>query len=102
MQDAKKLNLVTFIVFAIPGTPKDLLSYAVGLTRMKLPAWIFIAGAGRLPSIITSTIGGDALSAGNYSATAWVLAITLIVSAAGLLIYKKIYGKNGEKSCGCK
>ena len=35
----KKLTLLTTVVFLIPGTPKDVLTYFVGLTPMKLTTW---------------------------------------------------------------
>ena len=37
MQDSRRLELLVFIVFMIPGTPKDLLCYAVGLTNQWCP-----------------------------------------------------------------
>ena len=41
----------------IPGTPKDLLCYFAGLTDMKFPVFLLICSLGRLPSLVTSTIG---------------------------------------------
>ena len=61
LQDSRRLNLLTFIVFFIPGTPKDLLSYFIGLTDMKLGTWLCITAVARIPSIVTSTVTGDAL-----------------------------------------
>ena len=61
MQDSRRLKLLVFIVFMIPGTPKDLLCYMVGLTNLKMKDWLWISLIARIPSIITSTIGGNAL-----------------------------------------
>ena len=49
-----------------------------------------ICSLGRLPSIITSTVGGDALGTKNYWFAVIVFAVTLAISAAGLLIYDRI------------
>lgn len=90
LRTEKRRNLLTFLVFAIPGTPKDLLCYFVGLTDMKLSTWILISSIARIPSIITSTIGGDALGEQEYIQAIVAFAVTIAVSVTGLLIYQKI------------
>ena len=87
LQNTKKLNALVFTVFAIPGSPKDLLSYCVGLTGMKFITWLGISTVARIPSIITSTLGGDALGAGRGSLAIWVFAITVVMSVSGLLLF---------------
>ena len=72
LQDSKKLNLLAFILFLIPGTPKDVMTYFIGITPMKLSTWLLITGTARIPSVVTSTFGGDALGLGNYSLAIWV------------------------------
>ena len=98
LQNTKRLNLLVAILFFIPGTPKDLLSYFIGLTKMKLSTWILITGLARIPSVITSTIGGEALGMQNYQFAIAVFAATLIISGAGLLIYRKICQKEEGKA----
>ncbi len=97
LHNTKKLNLTVFILFFIPGTPKDIMTYFIGLTNMKLSTWLLITSTARIPSIITSTIGGDALGLENYNFAIWVFAITTIVSIAGLIIYRKISVDNPKK-----
>lgn len=94
LQNTKKLNLLVFIAFFIPGTPKDLLAYAVGLTPMKLSTWALITATARIPSVITSTIGGDALGSQNYLFAIIVFCATLVISAIGLLVYRKLEKHN--------
>lgn len=89
IKDSKKLNLITFIVFLIPGTPKDLLSYFIGLTDISFGFWLFVATAARLPSVLTSVISGNALGVGKYSLGIIFLVSTALISLTGLLIYKK-------------
>lgn len=93
LQNPKKLNMVVFIAFFIPGTPKDLLSYLIGLTPMKLGTWLLISTVARLPSVVTSTIGGDALGMQNYQFAIIVFAITLVISVIGLIIFNRVYKK---------
>lgn len=85
-----KRQLLFLIVYMIPGTPKDLLSYFAGLTDMKLPVWMLICSLGRFPSIVTSTVGGHALRNQNYGFAAAVFLVTFAIAAFGLYIYNKI------------
>ena len=90
LKTKEKRDFLYLIIFMIPGTPKDLLSYAAGLTDVRVPVWLLICSLGRIPSIITSTVGGDALGTKNYWFAVIVFAVTLAVSAVGLLIYNRI------------
>ena len=90
LQDSRRLNLLTFIVFFIPGTPKDLLSYSIGLTDMKLGTWLFITAVARIPSIVTSTVTGDALGLKDYQFALIAFGVTLALSLAGILVYRRL------------
>ena len=90
LQNSKKLNMLTFIVFSIPGTPKDILCYFMGLTKMKLSTWVSITAVARIPSIVTSTIGGNALGLKQYQFGIIFLLATFLVSGCGILAYRQI------------
>lgn len=98
LQNEKRLDLITFIVFFLPGTPKDLLTYFVGLTDIKLSKFILIVSIARLPSIITSTVGGSALGIGRYELAAIVFGGTVIISLLGLFIYNRICIHRAKKA----
>lgn len=93
LQTSPKRTLIFSVIFTIPGTPKDLLAYFAGLTDMKFTTWLIIAALGRIPSAITSTISGSALGDGKYTSLIITVAVTLVLSLAGLLVYKFIIGK---------
>ncbi len=90
IRNEKKLKRLVFLLFFIPGTPKDLLTYFVGLTPMKLSEFLILTLAARIPSIVTSTASGDLFAEGDYILSAAVFAITGIISVFGLWIYKRI------------
>lgn len=90
LKDSRRRNILIFIVFFLPGTPKDLLTYFVGLTDIKFRHFFILASFARLPSIITSTLGGNALGGEKYISAVWVFAITLAVSGLGWVIYNLI------------
>ena len=97
LKTSAKREVLFLLVFMIPGTPKDLLCYYAGLTDLRFPVWLLICSFGRLPAIITSTIGGDALGTENYWFAAGVFAAALAISGIGIIIYNIIC--NRHRSC---
>ena len=93
----KKLGIVAVLLFLIPGTPKDILVYFLGVTNIK--PWLFFVTATvvRLPSLVTSTICGNALGLQNYMSAIIVFAITLVISLVGLIVYKLIVKIHSRK-----
>lgn len=97
LKNKKRRAVITFLVFFLPGTPKDLLTYFVGLTDIKMSHFILLASIARLPSIITSTIGGGALGDKEYITAGIVFAATLFFSLGGLLIYNHLQKRKEKK-----
>lgn len=97
LRDDKKRDIVIFLLFFIPGTPKDALSYFAGLTKMDLKTWILITSIAKFPSIVTSTVGGNAIGKENYIFAIIVFAVTLVISAAGLWFYNYYTRKRADK-----
>ena len=90
-------ELLFLLVFMLPGTPKDLLCYFAGLTDIRIPVWLVICSLGRIPSVITSTLGGDALGERNYTFAIIVFAVSLSVSAAGLWLFHRICARRENR-----
>lgn len=65
-QNPKKIELIMFILFLIPGTPKDLLVYVAGLLPIKPIRFIIISTFARFPSVITSTLAGENIAVGEW------------------------------------
>ena len=85
------------LIFTVPGTPKDLLCYFAGLTDLSWGKWLLLCTVGRLPSVLTSTIGGSALVVKDYQFAILVFAVTLAVSGVGLLIYRAVCRRHDRK-----
>ena len=89
LQDKDKIYLSVFFIFLIPGTPKDVISYAAGITSIKLIPFLAISTVARIPSVVSSTIGGSYLGTKNYKMAFIILVVTLIISLILFLIYEK-------------
>ena len=97
LNDPKKRNLLTCLLFLIPGTPKDLLTYIIGLTEMSIPLYILLTTASRFPSVIMSTMGGDAFGDGSLVKALVVLAVAALISGSGYLAYIIIQKKSKSR-----
>ncbi len=93
----KKRNFMTFLLFLIPGTPKDLLTYVIGMTNMSIPLYIALTTVARFPSVIMSTLGGDALGENKFKSAIIIFAVAAVVSGAGYLIYLCIQRSHKRK-----
>ncbi|SEA04566.1 putative efflux protein, MATE family [Lachnospiraceae bacterium NK3A20] len=85
----EKEDNIIFLLFLVPGTPKDLISYLVGLTDLPLARWIFIVSVGRFPSILLSALSGQALGAAKYEIFLLALLVIGALYLVGMLIYRK-------------
>lgn len=90
LKNPKKAETLAFLLMLIPGTPKDFLSYFAGLTPIRLGRWLLIVAIGRIPSLVTSTATGAAAGQKNYVLAVITLAITLVLTVAGIFYYRWI------------
>jgi uncharacterized membrane protein YdjX (TVP38/TMEM64 family) len=84
----KGLN-ITFILFLIPGFPKDSLCYLLGLTHIRLVDFLFMNILGRLPGTLMLTLQGSALKDGRYQAFFWLLVLSIAFTV--VLYFAKSY-----------
>lgn len=93
LKDHQRLETILFIIFFIPGTPKDLITYFAPLLKISLGKFLVITMIARIPSIITSTISGNALGQKDYMLSLMVFAFTGIISLLGIYYYHKKIAK---------
>lgn len=96
----KKGEMVTFLLFLIPGLPKDILVYIAGLSPIKPLRFFIIYLVARLPGLAGSSLIGANIQQKNY-----VLALVIFILASLLfmigilskdLIMKKLKGGSGD------
>jgi uncharacterized membrane protein YdjX (TVP38/TMEM64 family) len=81
--------LAILILFVIPGFPKDILSYLLGLSPMGFLPFLVACTVGRLPGTIMLSYGGSALYDEN-----WPLLVGLSVLCAVILVIGFLF-RNG-------
>ena len=96
LQDEKKLTLMFFLLYFLPGTPKDLITYFAGITKIKFGVFMVISTLCRIPSILTSAIAGQALGEENYILSVIIFAVSAVIAVLGYLIYHRISKRKEE------
>jgi uncharacterized membrane protein YdjX (TVP38/TMEM64 family) len=76
--------IICFILYLIPGFPKDILSYFFGLSPM--PFWVFavISTVGRLPGTVISSYFGAHVAEQQYI---YAVAFIAVIAALCLPVY---------------
>lgn len=85
-----------FVIFLIPGTPKDILSYVASLGDINLHQWVLLTTIGRIPSIVTSTYLSASIKQGNYTMAIIVFVLTVVLVIGGSLLYKHFVTKKNN------
>lgn len=93
----ERLRKITFLLFFIPGTPKDLFTYVLGLTPLTLKEFLSISMIARIPSVVSSTVGGMLIHNGNYVTAGILFAVTAALSAAGWFCYDRYNKKKHDE-----
>jgi uncharacterized membrane protein YdjX (TVP38/TMEM64 family) len=76
---------VAFILFLIPGFPKDSLCYLLGLTRLRLLDFVLMNLFGRLPGTLMLGLQGDAVRNKHYVAF-WILLLASILIVVAMYV----------------
>jgi uncharacterized membrane protein YdjX (TVP38/TMEM64 family) len=80
-----------FLLFLIPGFPKDSLCYFFGLSRMKLSTFLIVSTVGRIPGTYWLTIGGLKLRNQEYRELVAFAVISAVIMLVAYLYRNKIY-----------
>ena len=82
-----KLAVMVFILFFIPGLPKDVFTYLVPLTSMPRRAYRFISTIARTPGVVMTSLAASHLAQGNYAQSVVFFAVLAVLAVLG--IYNK-------------
>jgi uncharacterized membrane protein YdjX (TVP38/TMEM64 family) len=95
--NTKKVSLAIFLLFLIPGIPKDALTYIAPLGAIKPGRFLLISTSARAPAILMSTMLGSSMLRGNWALIALLFAATALAGIIGLLYGERIAGKIRHK-----
>lgn len=93
IMDNKKFSIILFIIFFVPGLPKDFLIYVAGLTPIKPLKFFGILLVSRFPWLLASVTVGSNLHYRNYTSTVIIGSFALIAFVLGIIYKDKIINK---------
>ena len=91
----EKLNsakgiLIVFLIYLIPGIPKDLTSYAAGISEMRFIPFLIASTVGRTPAMMGSILFGFFFKRKNYTAIAILCAVSVVIAVVCIIKRKAI------------
>ncbi|MDR2106000.1 MAG: TVP38/TMEM64 family protein [Coriobacteriales bacterium] len=92
LHDSKNLNSLVFILYLIPGLPKDVFNYVVPLTKMQPSAFFVLSTIARAPAIFASTFVAASFKSGDYIQMAIVAAVFGGLGLFGIIFNQRIMG----------
>jgi uncharacterized membrane protein YdjX (TVP38/TMEM64 family) len=83
---------LVFLLFVIPGTPKDFLCYIVGLGHLTVMEFFVISTIGRLAGTVLITLRGDYIRHEKYQSLAVLLTVSIV-----LIFFSMLQKENLQK-----
>jgi uncharacterized membrane protein YdjX (TVP38/TMEM64 family) len=83
--------ILSFILFLIPGFPKDALCYILGLTPMHLGIFMIISTIGRIPGTLMACLQGGKAFEHQYKTFLVLLGISGLVILVFFVYHEEIH-----------
>ena len=95
-EQSGKLDIVVFVLFLIPGMPKDVFTYLVPLTDMDYKRFIVLTTVGRIPGVVGSTYAASGFANGDIVGPVVVLALLAIIAVVAIVFRERILDAVGK------
>jgi uncharacterized membrane protein YdjX (TVP38/TMEM64 family) len=91
IRTSPRSELIFFLLFVIPGIPKDLLCFVAGLSALHPLAFLAVSMVGRLPGIVGSSVMGAAAADGRGGIFVGVALVAVVLFVAGIFGRDRIH-----------
>ena len=81
---------ISFVLFLIPGFPKDYLCYLMGLSHMRIWTFLVISTIGRLFGTVLLSVSGSNARNNQYGALLVIIAVSGVFILVGYLYREKL------------
>jgi len=88
--NSKRSFIVLFVIFLIPGIPKDLFTYAAGVSEIRIIPFLLLSLIGRTPAMIGSILMGSMFYNGSYIGLIIMGAAAVTLFVLGLINRNKM------------
>lgn len=87
---SRNAELMTFILFLIPGLPKDFFTFIAPLTPISIHRFVLISTLGRAPGMLITTYAGISLLEGNYLLAVALYGVLGLCALIGVIFYRRM------------
>ena len=84
-------TFICFLLFLIPGFPKDYLCFLLGLSRMKLSTFLTVSIIGRMPGTYLLTVQGAKFRDQDYLQFAILMVVSAVILLLAYVYREKIF-----------
>jgi uncharacterized membrane protein YdjX (TVP38/TMEM64 family) len=88
--NSKRAYIILLVFFVIPGIPKDLLSYAAGVSEIKIKPFLLLSLVGRSPALMVTIAMSRMLYNGSYTELILLIAASILLFLIGILKREKL------------
>ena len=96
LQDETRLEAMVFLLYLIPGTPKDVLVYVCALSGIPMGRFLLLSTTARIPSVVTSTWAGASFAGGDLPLTLGIFAATGILGLLGISFHERLLARKNQ------
>ena len=99
---SRRAIAIVFLIFLIPGVPKDLCNYAAGISEMKLKSFLLASLLGRSPGMMGSLLIGKQIGTASYTAAVVIAVVAVVLFVLGIIFHKRIFAAVEKGTGGSK
>jgi uncharacterized membrane protein YdjX (TVP38/TMEM64 family) len=89
--ESKKINLIAFLMYLMPGAPKDSAAFLFGLSRMNLKDFLIYSTLGRVPALTITCYWGATIASGNKLIVIGLAVLFIVIAAVSYYFKEHIY-----------
>ena len=90
--NSERAYIIVFLIYLIPGLPKDLVCYAAGVSNMKFKPFLIISTVGRIPAMCGSLLFGVMYMQKSYTGMIIIAAVCTVILIFCFIYRKRLTG----------
>lgn len=88
--NSKKGFIILFILFLIPGVPKDMLTYVAGVSEIRFLPFLIMNLVGRTPALMGTILIGSFARSHSYVGMYILIGVAVVLFVLGLIFKDKV------------
>lgn len=88
--NSKRAYVAVFVLYLIPGLPKDILGYLAGISNVKFIPFLFLSIIGRMPALALSVMIGSMVHKEIYTGVVIISVAMVVIFIWGVISRKRV------------